>query len=221
MDPVIGQLPSNSIFMDKTIVQDRIFSDNLSIFLFSLYIYIYLSSSLFPLLHPFLVSISSSIRPCFHGGGWFVAADTEPMDPPLVFPLFSNPLSPFLPTVVKSRYLLSGIEWILVARSKNKCLARARGHRRVKPGFARDARNLLIPTFHVLVVCCCSIAGRDSRASIFNGRNNWISNKGSNGNVNFCKWKLFEHLTFVSLFYFSASSSISYINIFFNLTFNL
>lgn len=187
-----------------------------------IYIYIYIfvtfpSFAPFPCLYLFLY-------PPMLSRGWLICCRRYRTDGSTArFSTFleSPPLSPFLPTVVKSRYLLSGIEWILVARSKNKCLARARGHRRVKPGFARDARNLLIPTFHVLVVCCCSIAGRDSRASIFNGRNNWISNKGSNGNVNFCKWKLFEHLTFVSLFYFSASSSISYINIFFNLTFNL
>lgn len=80
MDPVIGQLPSNSIFMeqDHRPKSDLLWQSTRDLF----FIYIYISSSLFSLFHAFLVSISSSIstiRPCFHGGAWFVAADTGPM----------------------------------------------------------------------------------------------------------------------------------------------
>lgn len=138
MDPVIGQLPSNSIFMDKTTVQDRIFSDNLSIFLFSLYISIFVT---FPSFAPF-PRLYLFLYPPMLSRGWLICCRRYRTDGSTArFSTFleSPPLSPFLPTVVKSRYLLSGIEWILVARSKNKCLARARGHRRVKPGCAESA----------------------------------------------------------------------------------
>lgn len=78
--------------------------------------FFYISSSFFPLLHPFLVSISSSIstiRLCFHG-----VVDLLPqIQDRWIHARFST-FSELPPPVVKSLYLLSRIEWILVARSK-------------------------------------------------------------------------------------------------------
>lgn len=116
--------------------------------------------------------------------GWLICCRRYRIDGSmLVFPLFPNPLPPLLN---RSIFCPGSSEfWLRVVKQMFGENARTRA------SFAREAQNLLIPTFHELVVCCCFIAERDSGASIFNDRNNWISNQGSNGNINFCKWKLF------------------------------
>lgn len=95
--PVIGQLPSNSIFMDKTTVQNRIFSDNLRvIYFFFFYIYIYLfvtflSFSSFPGLYLFLYLH----YPPMLSRGWLICCRRYRTDgSTLVFPLFPNPSPP-------------------------------------------------------------------------------------------------------------------------------
>lgn len=60
--PVIGQLPSNSIFMDKTTVQNRIFSDNLRVIYF-FFIYIYISLCHFSLFFILSWSLSLPLSP--------------------------------------------------------------------------------------------------------------------------------------------------------------
>lgn len=112
MDPVIGQLPSNSIFMeqDHHPKSDLLWQSTRDLF----YIYIYISLRHFSLF--FMLSWSLSLPlspPSAHAFTGVLDLLPQIQDRWFVFPLFPNPLP-----VVKSLYLLSGIEWILVARSK-------------------------------------------------------------------------------------------------------
>lgn len=112
MDPVIGQLPSNSIFMeqDHHPKSDLLWQSTRDLF----FIYIYISLRHFSLF--FMLSWSLSLPlspPSAHAFTGVLDLLPQIQDRWFVFPLFPNPLP-----VVKSLYLLSGIEWILVARSK-------------------------------------------------------------------------------------------------------
>lgn len=112
MDPVIGQLPSNSIFMeqDHRPKSDLLWQSTRDLF----FIYIYISLRHFSLF--FMLSWSLSLPlspPSAHAFTGVLDLLPQIQDRWFVFPLFPNPLP-----VVKSLYLLSGIEWILVARSK-------------------------------------------------------------------------------------------------------
>lgn len=200
MDPVIGQLPSNSIFMeqDHRPKSDLLWQSTRDLFFIYIYIYLFvtfLSFSCFPGLYLFLYLH----HPPMLSRGCLICCRRYRTDGSFFH--FSRIPSPLLN---RSTFCPESSEfWLHVVKQMW-----ARGHERVT-GFCTGSAESADTYFPcVLVVCCCSIAGRDSRVSIFNGRNNWISNQGSDGNVNFCKWKLFKLLTFVLLFsfYFSVSS---------------